>query len=326
VMVADPPYVILVVGAGEIGSRYLQGLAKCSHRLRIHVVDVSPDAIIKSRRLWLEVVNCDNVDSHISFHNNIQECPKEVDVAIVATTARKRGELVALMKRHLVVRYWILEKLLVQSAAELDNLSKILSGAKIWVNTPRRMLPWHKQIRTSLIKQAPLHLKVTGKAWGLACNSVHFLDMFSWFTGEPLESISTEELSRHWIKAKRPGNWEILGEFKSKFTGGSTATFSVEYGEPSDLSYQFHIEDGDMSWSIDEEFGTAVRSDGFSVSGRLPFLSEVTPLLVDEILSTGQCELPSLETSSETHRVFLAAMLEHWQNTMDATAIVVPIT
>ena len=320
------PLVIIVVGAGQLGSRYLQGLIKCSKKLDIYVIDIDPKALLVAKKRCIELVDVDKLDKFVHFYEDIRECPKKVDLAIISTTARKRVELVAYIKKHLMVRYWIVEKLLAQSSTELDKLSKILSGAKTWVNTPRRMLPWHKQIRTSFIKQTPLHLKVTGKAWGLACNSIHFLDMFSWFTGEPLESISTEELSRHWIKAKRPGNWEILGEFKSKFTGGSTATFSVEDGEPSDLKYQFHIEDGDMSWSINEEFGTAVRSDGFSVSGRLPFLSEVTPLLVDEILSTGQCELPSLETSVETHRVFLAAMLEHWQNTMDPTAIVVPIT
>ena len=320
------PSVVVVVGAGQLGSRYLQGLIKCSKKLDVYVIDIDPKALLVARKRCLELVNADKLDKFVHFYEDIRECPKKVDLAIISTTAKKRVELVTFIKKHLMVRYWILEKLLAQSSNELDDLSKLLSGCNVWVNTPRRMLIWHKKIRASLIKQKPLHLLITGRAWGLACNSVHFLDMFAWFTGETLENISTQGLSQHWIKAKRLGNWEIFGEIKATFSQGSTASILAKPGELSDLNYQFHIQDNNTTWLIDEENGIAERSDGLSIPGRLPFQSEVTSSLVDELIATGRCELPSLQTSSDIHRVFLDAMLSHWKKTVDENALLVPIT
>ena len=39
------PHRILVLGAGQLGSRHLQGLARSRLDLRIDVVDPSPDAL-----------------------------------------------------------------------------------------------------------------------------------------------------------------------------------------------------------------------------------------------------------------------------------------
>jgi predicted dehydrogenase len=319
--------VILIVGAGQLGSRYLQGLSKCTHPLRIYVVDTNLDTLLVAQQRWTEALTDNHTDRTVSYHARIDECPTEIDITIVATTAHKRVELVALIKKHAVVHYWVLEKVLVQSCEELDRLLAIMeSASKVWVNTPRRMLAWHRLIRDSLVRRTPLQLKVTGKYWGLACNSVHFLDMLAWLSGESLTKILTNGLAKEWIEAKRPGNWEVMGVLTAQFSGGSTATLAVEAGESADLWYHLELLDGEFTWRIDEEKGAAVRSDGLSIPGRLPYQSEVTPFLVDQILSTGHCELPTLAVSAEIHRVFLDAMLDHWRKTIDATATSVPIT
>lgn len=319
--------IVLLVGAGNLGARHLQGLASSSNLLRIFVLDSNLDALQAAQKRWLDAIGTNKTKKLVTFHTELGDAPSVVDLVIIATTAHRRVDLVRALKKHALIRYWVFEKILTQSALELDQLLLVLgSETQAWVNTPRRMLTWHKLIRNHLTKQKPLHLRVGGKAWGLACNSIHFLDMLAWFSGEMLTHISTVGLAKKWIESKRPGNWEIMGKFEAHFSRGSTATVTVEQGDPVDLSYQFRIEDGDLFWSIDEENGTAIRSDGLSVPGRLPFQSEVTPLLVDEILSTGKCELPSLEISAETHRVFLDAMLMHWKKTVDASATTVPIT
>jgi hypothetical protein len=315
------------VGAGQLGSRYLQGLSKCWHSLRIYVVDTNPDALRVAQERWSEALAGNGTYKTVSYHSRIEDVSKEIDIAIVATTAYKRVDLLAILRKHALIRYWILEKVLVQSSAELDRLLTLMEPeSKIWVNTPRRMLPWHKIIRGNLVNKTPLHLNVAGKAWGLTCNSIHFLDMLAWFSGESLAQISTDELAKEWIEAKRPGNWEIMGTLTAQFSGGSTATLTVEAGELSDFCYHLDLEDGEFIWRIDEEKGIAVRSDGLTTPGRLPYQSEVTSMLIDQILSTGRCELPTLDISAEIHRVFLHAMLDHWRKTVDAAAACVPIT
>jgi len=51
-MVIEERRSIVIVGAGQLGSRYLQGLVRCSHRLRIQVVDPAPEALTTAADRW----------------------------------------------------------------------------------------------------------------------------------------------------------------------------------------------------------------------------------------------------------------------------------
>jgi hypothetical protein len=316
---------VLISGAGQLGSRYLQGLAVCKLPLHIHVQDIDLDSLTRAHERWMEVVK-PNSPHKVQFQQAMETVPKLLDLVIVATTARVRPQVVRGIAEHARVRCWILEKVLAQSEAALDEIAACVHAdaeSKAWVNTPRRMLPWHQAIQSKLIHKSPLSLSVTGGSWGLACNAVHFLDMLAWFSGETLQSVGTEQLDRRWIEAKRSGNWEVLGTIEAQFSGGSSAKLTVT---PESFSYCFNLSDGVYNWFIDEEAGIAKRSDGLEVPGRLPFQSEVTAELVESILQNGHCMLPSLDDSIALHRVFLRGMLGHWKSTVDAASTYVPIT
>lgn len=314
---------ILISGAGQLGSRYLQGLASCQLPLQIHVHDVDPGSLARAQQRWHEVAEADT-PHQVVFHSSLEAVPSELDIAVVATTARVRPQVVREIASHANVGSWVLEKVLAQSEAGLDEIAaKVGLGARAWVNTPRRMLPWHQQIKSQLDHGRPMTLKVDGGSWGLACNSIHFLDMFAWWTGEMLVEVNTEQLDSQWFEAKRPGNWEVLGTLQAKFSGGSCASLSARDGE---VFYALELDDGEHIWSIDEDAGTARRSDGLDLPGRLPFQSEVSATLVESILENGTCELPTLKESAEVHRVFIRSMLEHWKYSVDGCATAVPIT
>ena len=315
--------VILIAGAGQLGSRYLQGLAKVGPGLDIHLYDVEKASLDRAQERWNEVATASTLH-RVSLHQSLVGIPPRVDLAIVATTASARPAVVEAIAAQSHVNAWILEKVLAQSLQGLNSLLKATGPASgVWVNTPRRMLPWHQQIKGHLPFRRPLTLEVNGSEWGLACNSIHFLDMLCWWTGEQLETVSTDELAPRWIDARRPCNYEIMGTLRARFSGGSTAVLQVNDGE---LHYTFELTDGELVWQMDETAGTATRSDGLSVPGRLPFQSEVTAGLVETILATGSCELPTLEESVELHRVFLAGLLAHWRKSVDPSADSVPIT
>lgn len=316
-------YAVIISGAGQLGSRYLQGLATCRLPLEIHLHDISREALAVAEQRWLEVKPIDSPHK-VFVHSNLSQVPALLDIAIVATTARARPQVVRALNERSAVRFWVLEKVLAQSESDLDEIGLLVgSGTNAWVNTPRRTLPWHNQIKTGLTPGVPLHLTVTGGSWGLGCNSVHYLDMLSWWSGEALRQIGTDSLDANWIPAKRPGYWEILGTLTAEFSGGSSARFSVT-AEP--YSYLFKLDDGTHNWVINEETGVADRSDGLHIAGRLPFQSEVTAALVESILLDGGCGLPTLKDSIELHRPFVRSLLGHWQRTVDANASRVPIT
>jgi predicted dehydrogenase len=315
--------VILIAGAGQLGSRYLQGLVNVGVALDIHLYDVDKASLDRAQERWNEVAKA-ATPHRVSLHQSQVRLPARIDLVILATTANARPAVVEAIAAQSHVSTWILEKVLAQSLHGLDSLLRATATASgAWVNTPRRMLPWHQQIKAHLSLRRPLTLKVNGCEWGLACNSIHFLDMFCWWTGEQLEEVITDELAPHWIDAKRPGNYEIMGTLRARFSGGSSAAFHVTGG---DLRYTFELADGELTWHIDETAGTAMRSDGLSVPGRLPFQSEVTAGLVETILAKGSCELPTLKESVHLHRAFLAGLLAHWRKSVDTSADSLPIT
>lgn len=315
---------ILISGAGQLGSRYLQGLARGAMPLHIHVQDPSPASLKQAEDRWNGVAATANGLHTVSFHSALTDVPKHIDVAIVATTAHIRPLVIEQIAAHAQVRFWIVEKVLAQSEGALDAiLEHIGPKGKAWVNKPRRMLEWHQAIKSHLPQGQTMTLKVDGGAWGLACNSVHFLDMFSWFTGEALQDVDTSQLQIQWQEAKRAGNWEVMGTISAKFSGGSVARFTANEGE---VFYRFEIQAGEHVWHIDEDNGIAKRSDGLDLPGRLPYQSEVSATLVETILMNGNCELPTLKTSVDLHRVFIRRLLEHWQRNVDQKAVALPIT
>jgi predicted dehydrogenase len=317
------PAVILISGAGQLGSRYLQGLATYASPLQIHLHDVSATSLETAMGRWMEVAAADAVHQ-VRLHTDFATLPKSIDIVIVATTAGVRPAVVRAIRQQAKVGGWVLEKVLAQSEADLEDLLALIGqGVRAWVNTPRRILPWHKQIKENLSTNSSLHLTVSGCEWGLACNSVHFLDMLGWWAGETLVEVQTDHLHSSWIHAKRPGHYEIMGTLRARFSGGSTAVLQANEGE---LQYTFELTDGELIWHMDETAGTATRSDGLSVPGRLPFQSEVTAGLVETILATGNCELPTLKESVDLHRVFVAGLLAHWRKSVDTHANSLPIT
>jgi hypothetical protein len=314
---------ILISGAGQIGSRHLQGLVKCKIPLRIYIHDIHKESLAIAKQRWDEV--CNQEQTHeLSIHASLNSMPQNVDIAIVATAADVRAEVVAKICNRINVRHWVLEKVLTQGQADLDKLLlQIGTDSKVWVNIPRRMMPWYKEIRSLLGLKQPLALNIQGGGWGLACNSAHFLDLCAWWTGETLSRIDSTQLDLIWFESKRPGFWEINGTLKAYYSGGSKAILSATKGANS---ISIDVSDGDQSWTINEVNGIAQKSDGIVIKGKPLYQSEMTGPLVESILKTGRCDLPTIKEASDVHRIFIQTLVKHWEQAGNPDAAYVPIT
>ena len=319
------PFKILISGAGQLGSRYLQGLASCRYPLSIIVQDNSQDALDKARQRWSEVIN-QELTYNISFQLSLNSIPESIDIAIVATNADVRLSVVREILNHSTVRYWVLEKVLCQSEEGLDQiLEQVSTSSGAWVNTSRRVMPWHKKIKSQIGLKKPMNFTVQGGDWGLACNAVHFLDLFAWWTEESLVGIDTNRLIQHWFESKRKGFMDISGTLDAIYSNGSTLQLTAK--REKELSpIILELTDGRLSWVINETDGSAIRSDGINIIGSIAKQSQLTGPLVESILKTGSCGLPDLEDSIALHKVFLASMLSHYRHSGNPAATVLPIT
>jgi hypothetical protein len=250
--------------------------------------------------------------------------PAKVDLAIVATTACIRADVVEAIASRSKVRFWLLEKVLAQSQKDLDRLIKATSGSEAaWVNIPRRMMRWHQELAEQISKQNPTDLRISGGNWGLACNSIHLLDLGVYLLKETLVSIDSNGLSCNWHASKRAGFFEVNGTLRAKFSGGKWVTLKCM---DNDEHMTIEVETSEGKWQIIESISQAIAPDGQSFPGRLEYQSEMTARLVETILNTGSCQLPTINQAVELHRPFLNALITHWNQTQQKVDSKVPIT
>jgi len=326
---------ILITGAGQLGSRYLQGLANCVNPLDIYVHDISERALQIAKQRWEQVdqpvapntvlqKNSRAVQNKVTFLSSNEKIPNRINIAIIATNADVRSQVVKQIATNREVCYWILEKVLTQSEKELDEiltLTKNSSGA--WTNIPRRMMVWHQQIREQLRNERPLKITGKGLLWGLACNGIHHLDLVSWWTGEKLIKIDTSKLDSHWIESKRKGFFEITGKITAVYSGGTTLSLeSISEGP----SFKMYVVGKNNNWTIDESNGVATGPGGLAIKGENEMQSFMTSKLVDDLLTANDCMLPRLSESAEMHRVYLNSLLDHWNQAHVSNVDILPIT
>ena len=171
---------ILICGSGELGSRYLQGLKSCILPLEVNVFDINKRALSLAKRRW-EEKEFQGFNHTVSYLSSLNSLKDDMDICIVTTTANNRLDAIKNICASTNVRNWILEKVLVQNSEELKSLyTHFGEKNKVWVNIPRREMVWHQEIKQYFQSQSEKisEINVYGGNWGLACNSIHFLDLF----------------------------------------------------------------------------------------------------------------------------------------------------
>lgn len=320
-MASDKYKTVLISGAGELGSRYLQSMVSCTLPLSVHLHSNNPRSLEICQQRWWEVKG-DAFPHRLVMHHNLSALPEHIDLAIVSSTADSRPLLVASIAQRAQVNYWVLEKVLAQSVADIDQLlAHVHSAAGSWVNYYMRAEAWYAEIKKHLVPGAPKQMWVHGGDWGMACNSLHFIHLYAWLSESNLTSLDTRRLSNTWHASKREGNWEISGELTAAFAEGGRVELLAG---PGPAEYSLTLQDGPYTWQIMESSGTARRSDGLDVFGRVLYQSQRR--LVEEILGGAGCGLPTLAAVADSDRLFVGAMLEHWKRHKDPTALRVPIT
>jgi len=103
---------------------------------------------------------------------------------------------------------------LFQKEIDYHNISKLIKSKKVnaWVNCQYRTFNFYKEIKKTLNINSVIEMKVKGSSWGVACNSIHYIDLFSYFVDSSDLSIATISLSNNLIISKRGNKFsEITG-------------------------------------------------------------------------------------------------------------------
>lgn len=307
---------IAILGAGQIGSRHLQGLAKLRLPVHLQVFDPSEAALATARERFAQAMgpeanpNIQGVD-YISDFSRIEE---KLDLAIVATAANVRRELTEKLLNRYEVKNLLLEKIVFQRARDFSEIGAMLAKkqVKTWVNCALRLWPVYEKLAAQ--KCTNLQFHATGSNWGIGCNAIHYLDLFYFLTGAHVESFSLEGLDAGFVPSKRANYREITGTLRGHSPKGSALFTSWRTGQApvtvqlQSESFQCLIrEDLQKMWLADAASGWQPREESFP----MPYQSQLTGRVAEEILEKGTTILPDFAVAAKSHLAFLAAISQH---------------
>lgn len=321
-------YNIAIVGAGQLGSRHLQGLKQARLSMRIQIVDPSRQSLDTARERYEQIGPNPQVAS-IEYLTALDDLARELDLVIIATGSKPRAAILTelLAKKH--VKNLLLEKFLFPSVSDYGNVEELLRANglldRTWVNCPRRMFDGYKKLRTELIGTKDVFYRKTGSNWGMGCNAVHYIDHYSFLTGDaPAGAFDLSELDPKIHESKRAGYVEFTGTI-SAFTpkGGSIRITSSVQTETSDtLSL---MADG-VRYDLDESRDQIFKDGQPWAEIGMKYQSGLTGTVAEQVLLHDTSELTPYSESAALHLSFLAPLAAFYNNLTGKDGDSCPIT
>jgi len=299
-------YEIALIGAGQLGSRHLQGLVHASLPRRIYVVDPSNDSL-KTAKQRAEEVSPVLFPKEISYHQSFSELPPTLDLAIIATSSLVRLKALKELMKYSNVKNLILEKILFTTEDEFNAAKELIGSTPAWVNCPRRLNEFYTRLHSAVQNSnGPMRYVIAGRGFGLACNSIHFIDIFSMLCGEVEYELDTSKLIPKIFPSKRDGYIELFGRLVCNFSGGNVLEFDCLPVITDKADYYVRLE-GDGFCIIVDEIRTSVEIilddndilDDFQF--KRVFLSTATGKIAEDILRNGTSPLTPFSDSVKLH-------------------------
>ena len=312
---------IAIIGAGQIGSRHLQALTLVKESLLIQVIDPSSKSLTIAKKRFKQVNIQNNSKCEVEYHTDIDKLKDQLDVVIIATNSNVRKKIIDFIVNNKMVRYLILEKFLFSNINDYEGVENLLKGKNIktWVNCPRRMYPFYKKLKKIVTGQQNIQFIVSGSNWELGTNTIHMLDLFSFISGTSELTLSNDYLlDDEIIASKRIGHVEFTGTIEGKSNKGDKFSFTSYRNGSSPFfifinTNQFHfvIQEGieGIALSSNQSNNWKWETEKFTV----PPQSQLTNIVIEDLINKSTCDLPTYEESAKHHTVFLNFLLNFIQ-------------
>ena len=302
---------IAVIGAGNIGKRYLQGLSPFCEKYEVHVVDSDENTISR--------LSDEFASNGYRFHNDVSGLPERLDLCAIATTSgARRSVLERLFDNDVQIKNLILEKVLFQEESDYYWAYEQFKNRHInaWINCIRRETGGYKQLKERMRSVSEFSIKISGGEWGLCCNGIHFLDLIAFLTDQDSFSLEESCLQTPIVESKREGYKECYGSFKGGV--GKCKQFEICCNHDSYRSINIVLQTDQFLMCIDEENRKACINpekpgESFEIiQFDFPYVSEMMGRIVDNILKTGECNLPRYETAISLHVNYVKTIMSYF--------------
>jgi predicted dehydrogenase len=302
-----------IIGSGQLGSRHLQALAQLNYAATVWVVDISDDSLALAKKRWAEAGQPEHVT--VNYIHTIKELPEELAAVIVATNAGTRRAVIEELLDTCQVPYLLIEKFLFNTFQDYDAIGKLLAEkqVKAWVNCPRRMYPGYKSLKEKL--NGPIEIHVSGAAWGLACNSIHWLDLMNFLQPGKNYTITGElgEIQ----PSKRSGYLEFFGSLEIRDENDNVLILACEEGDTTYAEIHISGNDHEQYYIVETK-----QQIFFDRNDPKPFTvlnqSQLTGEVLEQMIYTGDCELTPYADSAKLHKTVLKYFLKHYNQKINS--------
>ncbi|XP_070555554.1 uncharacterized protein [Ptychodera flava] len=331
---------LLLIGVGNIGLRHLQSLMTSTYSVDITVVDPSWSAIQRAQSMC-DIERRTDSQIRVSFFDSLDtfSVGTRFDVVIIATNADVRRIVIEDVLACCKVQYLILEKVLFQTAVDHVEMKRLFDRYQVqtYVHAQWGTVPLAKYLKSRL--KPPVDIHVEGGNWGLCCNSIHFLTLASFLNNQSSLTLDGSRLQPGYAESKRQGFVEIFGELTGQIaTRDGVADVVLQCsstGASGDRNLTFSNRQGRVVWNEKTgiALGTFKGNDDLNTVNEVkeypfPMVSSWSRILVEQLLSTGQCDLPLYENVYKMSMALNDAFLAHLTEAQNEDAMegICPIT
>ena len=193
----------IVVGFGNMGCRHTQSIIRSFPNAKVCVLEPSKDNFEK---------NCKRINvqsENIERYSEIESLNGHFDFCVVATSAEPRFKIVKILVEY-GIKNFLLEKVVFQSKEQFDIIKKlkIKENVNIYCNFVSRYFPNYIDIKKEMSKK-PFKMIVSGGDFGLACNCLHYLDIFQYLRKD-FSKINSHNLKENLDGNSRGKNYKEL--------------------------------------------------------------------------------------------------------------------
>ena len=295
---------ILCVGFGGMGCRHTQSLLSHVPALNFFVLEPN-DEIFHANSLRIGATT-----GQLTHLKSLDEVTMPIDFAIIATSAEPRFELMKSLL-HKGIKNFLVEKVVFQSAEQFKIIISLLEDYKAvaYCNFVKRYFPNYMEIKAHLNAHVPLSMIVSGGDFGLACNALHYVDLFAYLTGEDVY-LSDSSIVENEAGNKRGHMYkEITGELCWTTLSGSQLLISSDKTRVG--GNEIVIVQGQIKDVLNEETLMHLTFSPNHSLGHQPFqllyTSFLTKIIYEDFLK-GQIRLPTIQEAENMHVQFFAVI------------------
>ena len=306
---------IFIIGAGQLGSRHLQALKNIKLGLEINVIDPNLESLKIAKERYESI---DGITSHkVFYHSSLSEVDSLgiIDIVIIASSSNVRFKITKQLLEKFNVKVIVFEKILFDKKKDYEVALTLLKNKGVigYVNCCMRMMSFYKKIKADFINTKFKYL-VSGSKFGLATNLPHYIDHMSFLSNDLNYKLNTSFLDKTIINSKRPGFYELTGTCHINFSQGSQGIFTCySNGELPCVVEAFNEKIRFVSKESEGKVFVSSYDNNWhwnEIDFSIPFQSQLTVNLIDDILNNKSCDLPTFEDSVILHLPFLESLKE----------------